>query len=424
MALYHNNKKISRVFQGSNEINKIYQDSKLVYGKNTYDPYTIEFEINSSSGTFIVPFSQVAASNQVYSYNVYVNDVLYGTATGRTNPNGGTGYQINGLTGNTAVIKLTPVNEIGNVVGWGRSFGFHVNELGANALANKNKLLRVLNDPDYAHLVSETNIGINFRCAQYYKCQNLTQTVDESMPDTVTGNIDVGFRYQQYYQCTKLRGVVPTEVLPSSGTYTISSDFRAHQYYACSGLTGSAAVEVLPDTVREIHHAFRYQQYAHCTGLTQTAAEVLPSGVRYIGLYFRGGQYSYCTGLTQTAVEVLPSGITGDTGGYFRYEQYLNCPNIRISGHTHSYQFATLLNEGYWDEENYFTDYGNYYGMFYLSSGIANTTPDDVPRYYTNITETTTAPITNLYVVLGKAYLTNRTGVANYNTIDNNWKAS
>jgi hypothetical protein len=337
MALYHNNNRISRIFQGNNEINKIYQDSKLVHKKQGGSNYYIEFEIDSSSGNFYVPFYQQAASGKTYNMNVYVNNVFYGTATG-TIPGG---YYINGLTGNTAVIKLTPVNEDGNVVGWGRGFGFRTTYDYDNVISryNKRKLIKILNDPDYAHLETETTTGNYFRIYQYHDCANLIQISDEDMPDTVT-SIGGGFRRGQYYGCTEL---------------------------------------------------------------TLPAAEIIASGVTSIGDNFRAQQYYGCYKLIQSATEILPSGITiTRIVSNFRFEQYRECSNLRISGHTHSYHFTTLLN--YFDT--------NYMYMFYLSS--ENASPDNVPKYYLDSTNTTTAPITNLTPTQPIQYLTNRVGVQGY----------
>jgi hypothetical protein len=412
-------------------------DISYFLGQTTDPKGYIEFEVDSTSGTFIVPFSQRAADNQEYSIRVYVNNELHGLATGRTNYTNGTGYQINNLTGSTAVIKLQPTI---HQVGWGRAFGFYANTTGANAAANKNKLLRVLNDPDYAHLLSETSTGDYFRYCQYSNCSNLIQIPDEDLPDTVT-SIGVQFRSNQYYNCGGLTGSPAVEVIPSgvtsigaqfrsnqyegctkltgspavevlpSGVTSIGDYFRNSQYYNCGGLTGSPAVEVIPSGVTSIGNYFRVQQYSGCTSLTGSpAAEVIPSGVTSIGNNFRDSQYYGCSGLTGSpAAEVIPSGVTS-IGSSFRYQQYQGCPNIRISGHTHDYRFATLLNQ----------NSGNYQYMFNLSS--SNTTTDYVPKYYIDNTNTTTTPVTDLTPTAQKYYLTNRTGIPNYNSLNANWK--
>jgi hypothetical protein len=408
------------VFQGTQELSKIYQDSKLVYGKNTYNPYTIEFEIDSSSGMFIVPFSQYQTNNRQYTYNIYVNDVLYGVSPPTfSDHNRGTGYQLNGLTGSTAVIKLTPVNEDGNVVGWGRTFGFYHNNNGANEHANRQKILRVLNDPDYAHLLSETNTGADFRYYQYYNCRNLTQTVDESMPDTVT-TIGNGFRNNQYSSCISLKQV-PAEVLPSSGVTSIGDIFRYYQYNSCTGLTGSAPAEVLPSGVTTIGVSFRYQQYGYCTGLlTAAPIEVMPNTVTMVGQHFRESQYYNCTNLTTPAIETISTGLTFIDYN-FKYSQYYNCPNIRISGYTHSYQFRNIITMSHWDDNSgQSISNDNYYQMFYLMS--PDVTVDDVPKYYLDNTNTTTTPITSFSPNYRMSYLFGRTGIPNYSSINVNWR--
>ncbi|MCD8167015.1 MAG: hypothetical protein LUE93_13420, partial [Bacteroides sp.] len=77
--------------------------------------------------------------------------------------------------------------------------------------------------------------------------------------------------------------------------------------------------------------------------------------------------------------------------------------------HIHSHHIINGLNE-----------FSSFSDMFFLSE--IKTDPDTIPRYYTDATHTTTAPITDLTPAERKYYLTNRTGIEGYDQINENWK--
>jgi hypothetical protein len=179
--------------------------------------------------------------------------------------------------------------------------------------------------------------------------------------------------------------------------------FRANEFYN-SGISAVVS-ESLPSSVTRIGNNFRRYQYNGCTGLSQAAAEVVPDSVTSIGTYFRYGQYQKCTNLTKAAAEVVPV----RPGNGIRYSQYEGCIKLRVGTYIHDTRFAETLNRN-------LSDYGR---MFCVSDSV--TTSDTMPKYYLE-DGVTTAPVTNLTPTSDKSYVTNRTGISGYASLDENWK--
>jgi hypothetical protein len=305
-----------------------------------------------------------------YDWIVSVDGTELGVFAG-TSSDSSAGIAITGLENTTHTVTIKPNGDY--TVGWGCAFGFWTGTSGANAIANKNKLTAVLNDPGFAHLYTETNAGSNYRIYQYQNCTSLTQIAPETMPDTVT-TIGIRFCDSQYNYCTSLI---------------------------------QAADEYISSSVTYINDEFRYCQYQNCTSLIQAADEYLPDGLITIGSGLRMNQYQYCTKLTQTAEEIIPDSVTF-IGSTFRINQYNYCSKLLIGSHVHSKHFATLLNKSS----------SNYQEMFHLGATVS--TPDTMPRYY--LEDGTTAPVTNLTPTSDKGYVYGRTGIAGYDELDPNWK--
>jgi len=137
-------------------------------------------------------------------------------------------------------ILIKPHND-NYFAGWGRWFnwGAKLNEThsrsewwdraGPYRSARNELLSAVLSDPDYAHLQSETNIGDNFRCGQYSRCQYLTLAPDEDL-DGEFEEIGKNFRNSQYADW----GRIPLKNLPKesmpTGIKKIGENFRHNQY--------------------------------------------------------------------------------------------------------------------------------------------------------------------------------------------------
>lgn len=90
--------------------------------------------------------------------------------------------------------------------GWGKAFNFgETTEKGYSSLENKARLVRILSNPDWAHMESEKQIGKNFKAKQFYECVNLdldnsNLTEDLSDEELETHQNVTNFRYMQYYK--------------------------------------------------------------------------------------------------------------------------------------------------------------------------------------------------------------------------------
>lgn len=445
IALYINGEEAATVYQNGEKVWPADEPVVTDY---------IEFVVDASSGSFTVPLCN---QNVSYSFDVFVNGSLHGRATGTANQSTGTGYQITGLTGTEATIRLIPVDE--PVAGWGRAFGFYNNTAAANSQENKDKVLRLIKDPDFAHLESSVTTGNNFRYYQFLNCSNLTLIPDEDMPETVTtmGNyfrrmqfsgtglinpaaescpdsitsIVGNFRYQQYSGCINLQ--TPAVEVISTNVTTITTGFRSGQYANCSSLqsttqevlpnaatliqnnfrdgqymgTGvsSCAIEVIPNSITRIGNSFRYRQYSDCPNLVSLTDEVIPSSITGVGTYFRWRQFANCSSLSQTVNELIPDTVTS-IGGYYRYEQYRDCSNI-VVGSCHFYdRFPAILN----------ANANNYRYMFYLDRAMSS--PDIMPTFGT----TNPAPVNDVTPTSRKNFVSNRTGITGYDELNSNWK--
>jgi hypothetical protein len=192
-------------------------------------------------------------------------------------------------------------------------------------------------------------------------------------------------------------------------------NFRYNQFYGCSNLT-AAVPETLPDTVTRIGDNFRAYQYFNSNTssavLSIAANEFIPDSVISIGNNFRAYQYYTQGKLTDTARESLPDSVTSIGGGFRMYQYYSNASSVNpvfsVGSHIHSKQFATLLN----------ANTNNYLCMFYV---YARTMTDGMPSYYLE-DGVTTQPVTVLTPETDKNYVTNRTGIVGYSSLNANWK--
>jgi hypothetical protein len=151
---------------------------------------------------------------------------------------------------------------------------------------------------------------------------------------------------------------------------------------------------------------FRAYQYYGCINLTQILDEEDWRTDAWAAHYYRYCQYYGCTNLANAAVET--SSTRSNVGTHFRACQYAYCPNLRIGTYIHGKDFAMALNGAEY----------TYSQMFYLSS--ANTTADTMPLYY--LSDGTTASVTNRTPSADKNYVTNRTGITGYSSMNSYWR--
>jgi hypothetical protein len=239
--------------------------------------------------------------NAPYDWVVYADDQELGVYAG-TGYDSGAGISITGLENATHTVAIKPNGEYS--VGWGCAFGFYNNTSGANAAANKDKLTAVLNDPDWAHLYTETNTGNYFRAYQCYGCTNLTQIPDEDLPDTV---ITVGnyYRYIQCYNCKSLTKAA-TEISLDSVT-SIGNYFRYGQYQNCTNLRIGSYIYSKQFATLLNQNQYNYLQMFYLSS-TATTPDTMPQ------YYLADGSTAPVTNLTPSADKNYVTNRTGITG--------------------------------------------------------------------------------------------------------------
>jgi|GEM_PF-3527730 len=153
----------------------------------TFDYECIVFTVDvGSTGTYSIPTSGVvtgANSTHTYDWDVYIDNELTtdcpnGNCTGTshtTTAPGVNGIVLAGLTG-THQIKILPHNP--PTPGWGNAFGHKDNTTGANATANKNKLISLdapLTTMAFSPKTSESTTNASYMFAYiFYYCSSLT----------------------------------------------------------------------------------------------------------------------------------------------------------------------------------------------------------------------------------------------------------
>ncbi|MCD8041520.1 MAG: hypothetical protein LUH10_00495, partial [Tannerellaceae bacterium] len=191
MPIYKGEKKVGAIYKAEEEISSVLKGSNLVYQnrKSIPDEWKyIEIVVDMpAQDYFIIPFSNYAANGLTYELNVTVKNPDYPTigpilTTGTVDTATGTGLSVHIPPGENT-IRIEPNGEA--YAGWGRTFGFYSNTTGCNTTNNKNKLVRIINDPDYAYLLSDDNTGDFFRYYQYHGCRSLTAPAEEVLPDSV-----------------------------------------------------------------------------------------------------------------------------------------------------------------------------------------------------------------------------------------------
>lgn len=303
------------------------------------DPITnndIQFVVRGSTAGFYVPVNSPTNSN--YDLRIYLDGKLTGTYSGMssaTEP----GIYLDTVTNTDQIVTIQPADGR-YTAGWARAFGFNDLLTGSNALtqANRNKVTRVISDPDSAHVLTDTNYGDYFRAYQWKLCTLLTAPLPEE--DRTTA-MTVG-NYFRAYEYMGAGVTSPAAEKIPNGTIAVGDSFRRAQYYQ-SKVTG-ASVESLPSTVKTVGEFFRSWQYSQSL-VTVAAAEVTP-GVTAIGGYFRYYSYDSCTKLVTAATESSPQTDNGRSGIRWRANQYSNCPLLTKAAATESNPYSII-------EDNY-----------------------------------------------------------------------
>lgn len=94
--------------------------------------------------------------------------------------------------------------------------------------------------------------------------------------------------------------------------------YKAYQYYGCDNLINTDE-ELLPDTLEIIGNNYRYYEYAGCTSLVWNAEEKILKTVKAIGDNYRAYQYQNCTGLKRVDMRAINWASVGSNYRYNQY---------------------------------------------------------------------------------------------------------
>ena len=225
----------------------------LVTPCQTGDYECILFTINTTDGTYSIPTSgYVASMNHTYDWDVYVDGVLttdcpggncIGTSHNTTAP-GVNGITLTGLSSGQHQIKIVP--HAAPTPGWGNAFGHTINTTGANAQANKNKLISLdspLTTMAFAPKTTEsTTNAYNMFGSIFLGCTNLTTPATfmdtYKLPNTIT---DLSYFLSRAHEDNNL--IAPIDFTPLTdwlNTNTSITNLAYFLYGSHRGNTGLA----------------------------------------------------------------------------------------------------------------------------------------------------------------------------------------
>lgn len=332
-------------------------------------PY-IEFTVNTTN-TFSIPTCFSTASS--FKWTVEVDGVFYGEYQGVSS------FSSNGIPVNFSVpgshtIRIYDTTGEYNI-GWARAFGFSSSASGAGNAANRNKLTRVLKDPDHGHLLSAEDNGINFRSHQFYNCAMLTNSYAESMPSSVK-TIRSGAYYWQYYGCTRLESA-STESM-GSGVETIEGNYRLGQYYGTSSLQ-EAAIEDCSAVLKNVLYSFKELQYSRSSIRVKTDEKFYASSS--VANYFRREQFKDCSDLVSVGKEAFVANCS--FGWSFRQGQFSGCYSLNFPAEE---AFMTGIQNATYAESNWDRGYrgSQYSGCWSLKESAVERSNVSVTAYRPN----------------------------------------
>lgn len=279
-------------------------------------------------------------TNDYYNWRVFVDGKMYGVFSGTSSSTG----EINLYVGDTSEKIITIIPADGKYsAGWGRAWSYGTSR-GSDSREGYH-LRKVINDPDWAHVLSETETGDYFRAYQFRGCSNLTEPVPEAMPNTVKKIGDYAF-YYQYRGCYNLQ-YPAVEYYSENVEGYVGTHFRAYQYYYSTGFL-SAAEFFHSDKVTEYGDNFRYGQYrmndySTHAGITSAPNEPSWSSLVTINKSFMGYVFANSKIVTQPEEGDISVSKVGDgfrAGMFSECRDLVNSKNEKSTG-------ASIIGIGY-----------------------------------------------------------------------------
>jgi hypothetical protein len=298
-----------------------------------------------------------------YAWDVYVNGALHGSYTGT------------GATTSTGIPLVLPAGDHDIVIrptdglysaGWARAFGYSTGTTGANATANRAKLIRVYSDPDFSHCVSPTDTGSSFKSNIYSLCTNLVEVPPERLPVTLT-TLGTDYRNRAMDGCTSLEEAAAEAPLPV-GVTVIPASYRQEQHRNNTSLR-TAPMERFGPSIVTVGSSYRSGMYQGATALTSVlgGSEAWSSTVTTCGSSARQSQFEGCVALGHSLREAWQPIAT--VTSWHRERMYYGCVSIKAPASPVETTFGPLT-----------TSVGDYYRRaMWQGSGVKLTQQERFP---------------------------------------------
>lgn len=155
------------------------------------------------------------------------------------------GYGLNPLSVHTVIIKPSV-----EWYGWLRAFWYKGTTIGSS-------LINIISDKSYkGYALSELYSGNYYKAYQYYGCENLINTDEELLPDTLEVIGDY-YRYYEYAGCVKLVSNAEEKILKT--VKVIGNYYRAYQYENCTSIN---KINMRAINWASVGSNYRYNQYS------------------------------------------------------------------------------------------------------------------------------------------------------------------
>lgn len=202
--------------------------SLLAYSQDTTIEEKLTLRIRADgSGDIYLPTAWYSADwlqgcNYDWKVSIDGNEEVVYTGIGASDGKIRVGYGLVPLSVHTVIVK--PNDE---EYGWLKAFWYK----GTNISGS---LINIISDKSYkGYAVSENNTGDYFKAYQYYGCDNLINTDEELLPDTLEVIGDY-YRYYEYAGCVRLVSNAEEKILKT--VKVIWDKYRAYQYQNCEGI--------------------------------------------------------------------------------------------------------------------------------------------------------------------------------------------
>jgi nitrogen regulatory protein PII len=266
------------------------------------ESFSFTVRTTGANESFALPTSgRLNNVEKSYDWTISWGDSIIETKTGSSSNSDGISHIY--TTAGDHQITVTPN---GSVDAWLGAFGFATGDSGANAQANRNKVISV--DFVITPLMTRTQAQIDGNTAPtyewaytFYYCKNSAFKMGDNLKFSTEWN-DIT---------------------------TVGEYFAAQMFYYCNGAAFTMGKAFnMPQGITRAGDRFAYQMFYNCDGasFTMGAAFNMPQNITSVGNDFASAMFFYCdkAAFRMNGVFNLPQGIT-KVGNNFASSMFYNC---------------------------------------------------------------------------------------------------